>query len=456
MHSLFYYKRRTRNLLSSFGIPVFGSALALVLAWIVATAEGRLGHEATEEAGTVFSVIAGIMATSVAALYSVLLVVQTLVSTQFSPRLVEGIAQDIRLKICTAFAVGTLFYCLIMLTPMGSTGLLSVTTGSLLALVSMSVLLGTIVHTSRILQIYYIIQRVSIGTRAAILARMRQPFTGFDETATPPAAERPTRPYLDLESERSGYVQTIHLQRLGEIARAYRLQMELLVKIGEFATKDVPLVRIWLQEGARSAEPKVLSRVEQRIKRDVLEAFFLGPSPTVEQDPEYGFRLLADVALKAISPAINDPSTAVSCIDHLESLLVVAAQRRDESAYCLVNGPGEDWVVRHSAPVTFEALLRRACRQLRHYGRADFAVCYRLMRLLKEVAGEARCLDYLTVVEEEVEALHGQLEPSAFSRYDVEQIELRYREAREVIAEQRRKIQSPSPKGAGPPPIGSA
>ncbi|HEX2224582.1 MAG TPA: DUF2254 family protein, partial [Thermoanaerobaculia bacterium] len=239
------------------------------------------------------------------------------------------------------------------------------------------------------------------------------------------------------------YIQTIDLRRLGEIARAYRLQMEMLVKIGEFATKDVPLVRIWLQEGARSGDPRVLSRVEARIKRDVLEAFFLGPSPTVEQDPEYGFRLLADVALKAISPAINDPSTAVSCIDHLESLLVVAAQRRDESAYCLLNGPGEDWVVRHSEPVTFAALLRRSCRQIRHYGRADFAVCYRLMRLLKEVAGEVRCLDYLKVVEEEVEALKGQLEPGLFSHYDLEQIELRYREAREVIAEQRERITAP-------------
>jgi uncharacterized membrane protein len=444
MHSLFYYKRRTRDLLFSFGIPVFGSLLALGLAWIVAAVEGFHGLEDTEEAGTVFSVIAGIMATSVAALYSVLLVVQTLVSTQFSPRLVEGIAQDVRLKICTAFAVGTLFYCLIMLTPIGSTGLLSVGMGSVLALVSISVLLGTIVHTSRILQIYYIIQRVSIATRAAILLRMRHPFSGFDEAATPPVSQRPDRPFLDLEAERSGYVQTVHFQRLGEIARTHRIQMEMLVKIGEFATKDVPLVRIWLQEGNRAAEPKMLSRVEKRIKREVLEAFFLGPSPTVEQDPEYGIRLLEDVALKAISPAINDPSTAVSCIDHLESLLVTAAQRRDESAYCLLNGPGEDWVVRHSAPVTFEALLRRACRQLRHYGRSDFAVGYRLMRLLKEVAGEARCLDYLATIEEEVEALHGQLEPSAFSRYDIEQIEVRYREAREVIAEQRARITAPT------------
>lgn len=440
MHSLFYYQRQARQLFSSFGIPISGAALALILAGIVAATEGFQGLKPTEEAGTVFSVIAGIMATSVAALYSVLLVVQTLVSTQFSPRLVEGIAQDRRLKICTAFAVGTLFYCLIMLTPMGSTGLLSVGTGSVLALVSMSVLLGTIIHTSRILQIYHIIQRVSNETRSAILLRMRYRFSGFEETAAPPTSERPDRPFLDLEAASSGYIQTIHLQRLGEIARAYRLQMELLVKIGEFATRDVPLVRIWLQEETRSAEPQVLSRIERRIRRDVLEAFFLGASPTVEQDPEYGFRLLADVALKAISPAINDPSTAVSCLDHLEGLLVIAAQRRDESAYCLVNSPEEDWVVRHSAPVTFEVLLKRACRQIRHYGRADFAICYRLLRLLKEVAGEARCLDYLRAVEEEVEALHNEMEPAAFSRHDVEQIDLRTREAREAIAERRKRI----------------
>ncbi|HEX2223068.1 MAG TPA: DUF2254 family protein, partial [Thermoanaerobaculia bacterium] len=198
MHSPFYYKRQARHLFSSFGIPISGAVLALILAGIVATAEGFQGLKPTKEAGTMFSVIAGIMATSVAALYSVLLVVQTLVSTQFSPRLVEGIAQDRRLKICTAFAVGTLFYCLIMLTPMGSTGLLSVGVGSVLALVSMSVLLGTIVYTSRILQIYHIIQRVSNETRSAILLRMRYRFSGFEETAAPPLTGRPDRPFLDL------------------------------------------------------------------------------------------------------------------------------------------------------------------------------------------------------------------------------------------------------------------
>ncbi len=111
-------------------------------------------------------------------------------------------------------------------------------------------------------------------------------------------------------------------------------------------------------------------------------AFDLGALRTMQDDAEFGVRQIVDIALKAISPAVNDPSTAVTCIDHLSRLLVRIAARPDPRDTFARNG-----AARVRIRVTgFEAMVDLAFTQIRQYGKADMAVGLRVLRSLDVVA----------------------------------------------------------------------
>ena len=104
----------------------------------------------------------------------------------------------------------------------------------------------------------------------------------------------------------------------------------------------------------------------------------------MQQDAEFGIIQIVDVALRAISPAINDPSTAISCIDQLSRVLIRWASRSPPRTY--LHGPPH--VLRVVVPwIDFEGLLDTAFEQIRHYSKSDIAVSLRLIRALDDIAG---------------------------------------------------------------------
>jgi uncharacterized membrane protein len=112
--------------------------------------------------------------------------------------------------------------------------------------------------------------------------------------------------------------------------------------------------------------------------------FDIGPTRTLEQDVEFGVLQIVDIALKAISPAVNDPSTAISCVDQLGRILIrIAGREPPESNY--FHPPGTLRVT--VTWLTFERFLDSAFEQIRSYAKADVAVNLRMMRSLLDIAG---------------------------------------------------------------------
>ncbi len=136
------------------------------------------------------------------------------------------------------------------------------------------------------------------------------------------------------------------------------------------------------------------------------DAFDLGPVRTMQQDVGFGVRQLVDVALKAISPAVNDPSTACTCIDRLGSRLAAIAPRR-----CGARVLADGQVARVVIPQpTFAQLADLAFNQLRQYGRADLAVSIRLLRAI-EVAARLASAAQRTHLRHHAELIHDGLSP---------------------------------------------
>jgi uncharacterized membrane protein len=127
-------------------------------------------------------------------------------------------------------------------------------------------------------------------------------------------------------------------------------------------------------------------RISEDEAGDFCAAFDLGPARTLQQDVEFGVLQIVDIALKAISPAVNDPTTAITCVDHLSRLLIRFASRQPPESL-LYDPPG---VFRVGVPwIDFERLLDSAFEQIRMYAKGDVAVSLRLLRALGDIAGSA-------------------------------------------------------------------
>jgi len=156
------------------------------------------------------------------------------------------------------------------------------------------------------------------------------------------------------------------------VAKANRLTVRVLRRVGHFVPAGVPLLTI-----------SKAKRLTPELSDDLRRAFRFGPTRTLEQNIEFGILQIVDIALKAISPAVNDPSTAISCVDQLSSILIRFAAR-EESRTRLYDPPG---TLRVSIPyVGFDRLIESAFEQIRSYAKTDVAVSLRLMRAFTDIA----------------------------------------------------------------------
>jgi len=134
----------------------------------------------------------------------------------------------------------------------------------------------------------------------------------------------------------------------------------------------VPLARISRAE-----------RVPAELAIHFIATFDIGPTRTMQQDVEFGIIQIVDIALRAMSPAINDPSTAISCVDQLSRIMISWIGRRPPPSYYYA----PPHVPRLFVPwMDLDGLLDSAFEQIRHYAAADIAVSLRLLRAFRDIA----------------------------------------------------------------------
>jgi len=199
----------------------------------------------------------------------------------------------------------------------------------------------------------------------------------------------PLRPGADdiaVLSEVSGYIRYIATKRIVALAKYYHVSIRVLRRVGHFVPAGIPLVMVSKGKRLPPGGTEAL-----RI------AFDLGPTRTLQQDVEFGVLQIVDIALKAISPAVNDPSTAISCVDQLSRILIRFASR-DAPESLLYDPPG---IVRASISwIQFEQLLDSAFEQIRMYSKRDVAVSLRLLRALGDIAATTSDPEFRKVLME--------------------------------------------------------
>jgi uncharacterized membrane protein len=321
------------------------------------------------------SVATSIM-TVVSIVFAILLMTLTLASTQFSPRILVSFVRDRTTQWTLGVFLGTFSYCMAALPaaralPHPFVPVATVTGAMLLALVCAAWLILFINHISQSINVNHIVDRIAGETEMVIDELMPFP-------RSPYMVEKPNEVFSTSEggaavlSPQSGYIRYINVQHLVALARDYGICLYLERRVGQFVPAGVPIMRV-----------SKLERTPVERQRHLIAAFDIGPTRTMQQDVEFGIIQIVDIALRAMSPAINDPSTAISCVDHLSRIMIRWISRASPPTHHYA----PPHILRLVIPwMTFDGLLDTAFEQIRHYAAADITVSLRLMRAYNDIA----------------------------------------------------------------------
>lgn len=319
-----------------------------------------------DTARTFLSAVAGGMIAFTGLVVSIAIVVVQYGASQFTPRLVARFRRDPVVKHSLGIFIAPAIYALIALRQIGGpdTQVPSITLGVALLLLVVAVL-AFFVLVSRLLDLMR--PRRVIGQvveRTGLAIRQTYPFP-FGETPEPEVTP-PVRPTSVIRYEgQAGVLSAVDRGRIVRTATEADVLVELGIGIGGFVPMGAPLFVV-------HGDPAGLNVVE--LRRSAL----IADERTVTQDPAFAIRALVDIALRALSPAVNDPTTAVQVVDGIEELLIELSSRdlargrlTDHEGHLRLVYPNPGW----------DVLLDLSLTEIRHYG-ADAPQIARRMRAL--------------------------------------------------------------------------
>lgn len=301
----------------------------------------RLFGAGAEGARGMLSAIATSMITVAGVVFSITIVALSLAASQYSPRVLRNFMSDRPTQVVLGAFVSVFSYCLIVLRTIRGSGdgdfvpSLAVLGGVLLALVAVALLIYFIHHVASSIQVSAIVERIGQDTEAAIERLFPADVGQPPANAGPAAGEgatRAPRPQRGcaVRAPHSGYLVSIDAERLVHAAQSGDRLIEVLHPVGHYCLRGEALCEV------HAPDPQA---TDADGAFDALRgAFALQSDRTVHQDLAHGLQQLVDVALKALSPSVHDPRTAIACIHQLGHLMALLAARPMPASRRMVDG----------------------------------------------------------------------------------------------------------------------
>jgi uncharacterized membrane protein len=357
-------------------IPLLYAFIAVVLGFSVprlayALLPGLVSTISVNAAIGFFSAVASGMIALTGIVFSLTFVTIQFSATAYSPRLVLWIARDPVISHAVGVFTSTFLYALAALVWVDRNGSGRVPLAGMLLVVIL--LIASIVMFIGLIQRVGMLQvsRMLVFTANQGRAIIENLYPPLSASVPPGPAELPEAPCLQtlIHYGDPRVVQSVNIPFLTEIARRNGCAIEFLVSIGDAVHDGSAILRVF---GGSAPLP------EQRLRK----AIELGGERTFEQDPKYAIRLLVDIGIKALSPAINDPTTAVQALDQIEDLLIRLGRRQLEIGSFQDAGGNLRLLI--TFPV-WEDFLRLAFDEIRFYGSNSIQVMRRMKAVVNEL-----------------------------------------------------------------------
>lgn len=368
------------------------------------------------------SAIASSMITVAGLIFSLTLSTLAQVASQYTSRLLRNFMRDRTNQVVMGFFVSIFVYCLAVLRTIrgGDEGSfvpsLAVAFGLLLALVSIGMLIFFIHHIASSIQAANIVASVAAET-ARLLDKVFPQHLGNAATPTERAdlAAGPPLHWQPLPAPVAGYVQGLDYDALLAFAQKAGVVVRLEQAVGSFVVAGAPLASVASPKG----QPLPAST---DLARQLADCCRIGNQRTLDQDVGFGLRQLVDIALKALSPGINDVTTAVMCLDRLGSLLRVLAGRHLASS---VRADDNQVRVLTIEP-DFASYLSTALDQIRANAQKALAIYLRLFAVLDTTAAQCPAGASRAALRQQADLALAAAKANLTEPYDLDQVHARY------------------------------
>lgn len=345
---------------SLFGVPSLWVGAAILVAFVVIGAERSLGPDrlpdlfeiTPDNARAILTTVATSTITAASVVFSLTLLAIQLAATSYSSRVLRTFLSDRHQQHVIGIVLGTFMYGLVTLfatrgvgdeggpvapAPLGLSAMVAVVLG----LVAVLALLASISHTARGLRVSAVSQRLVDDVLELIERRHGNRSSSFDGDRA--LDERPVGSGLTIEARRGGWVQQISDEALGRAVHAHvgaPATVTVDVTAGDYVYPMTPIMTVWLP----TAE---VDGASEELAEDLRGAISVGSERTLHQDLRFGLSMLEDIALRALSPSVNDPNTARAVLPRLGEVVLDVLRRRPPATMQTV---GEVTVVRMAEP----------------------------------------------------------------------------------------------------------
>jgi uncharacterized membrane protein len=382
--------------------PSVGVLVGIAAAWVL----GGLGDTGTslpfvflgsaDSARSILSTIAGSTMTVTSLTFSLTVVALQVASGQFTPRLMRTFLSDRGNQAVLAVFLGTFAYSLVLLQGVQAASdriqrsipAIGVTVAVAAAMVSVAALVYFIHHLTVQLRVDKVMQHVAEDTIAVVEATFEPAIVDDEPPEDVPVPDDAVR----VTAPSSGYLTGIAVDQLVRAAGKVGASVRLRPSPGQWVVQDTTLAWVWWpaeepgddrdgDDPDRDADAGRDRERHDRARRLVRSHLHIADSRTLEADPSFGIRQLVDIAIRALSPGINDPTTAVEAVRQTSRILVVLGHRDLGTIRRRADG-GSVVLPRPD----FAAHLRLACDQVLRYGRGEPAVVGALAEMLWDLA----------------------------------------------------------------------
>jgi uncharacterized membrane protein len=366
----------------------------------------RLLFQGTEDdARNLLIGIVSAVITIIALVLGLTLVALQVSSTQYSPRVLRNFLRDRSNQVFLSVIVATFAYSAgglyaVVASPSGqatSYPQLAVTVAIVLLFVSLGALIFFLDHLAHSIQI----DRLMAGIERATIQVIKQEPPGVGPGSGPGRAPAPPVWAVTIPAHRHGYVQAVHPERLLPLAEQLQVTVLIAPMVGEFVVAGRPIGYAW--RTSLEQPPPDLAVLAGPIQ----DAVRIGYQRTLQQDVRFGMRQLVDIALRALSPAVNDPYTAIQAIHRL-TVLLCALGPLSLGDYQITASTDASRVIMH-AP-SFADYAELACDLIRRYGAAEPTVSAALLTLLRNAQALVNDPDRIQVLASQARLILGDAE----------------------------------------------
>ncbi|MGB3789809.1 MAG: DUF2254 domain-containing protein [Phormidesmis sp.] len=393
-------------------VPMVMIAAALFLASVLVAVDrtmqvegitilGELFPKGTQSASTLLSAIATSLLTVTGSVFSIAIVAIQLASGQFGPRMLRDFMQDRSNQITFGVCSATFVYTIAVLWAVEDSKNISFTP-------QISVFVSLLLTIVSVCVLVFFVHNIANAVHADnLIARIGRDLEGCIDRLFPEREEETNRLVWEVSSDfeskatamlatHSGYIQQIDTERLKAIASQHNLVLKVLYRPGQFVVQNSVLFYAQSKTDLKLLNRNVLGKqLDQSISR--------GNQRKPKHDVEFPIKQLVEIAIRAISPAVNDPFTAVRCIDRLSVSLCYVLQKAPQKTYLFDSADALRVIVE---PTTFEILTNAAFDQIRQYGQTDVAVTIRLLEAMSVIARQTHTETQRGVLRRQVEMVN--------------------------------------------------